>query len=197
MSIRKFHFKKDEYQKYEAFGRKDDNLDYKTSLYLSRNLTFMMKDVHRFSEKIQLYDSTKEAYATVTGYISFQKALMSHLAFIWKDSVPNYPMTMKDMQRTKRQKLIMDQIRDIGADKSRITVVIPRFVSGLFEYPIPSIPIFPLSFAVEYSFCKWAMDNRVQFFSDDREFIEDLLERKQRTLEYTMKTVENDIIPRL
>lgn len=193
----KFRFKREEFDKYDNFNRIDEALDKKTTLNIDRHVASMIGDVRRFTERIDLYDRNNATYTQQTGYYSFIKGLASHLAFIWYDSVPHYDLALRDMQHMSRNRLMGDVIRDMGGNKIRYNFTVPRYATGIFDYPLRSIQIFPMSFSVEYAFCVWALDQNLQFFNDDLEYIRDLKDRKDRTLRMALENLERDIVPRV
>ncbi len=193
----RFRFKKEEYLKYSAFHKFDDELDKHTTLYVDRQLSSFVNDLRRFGDSIELFDGSGEILDTVSGYYSFQKALAGHLAFKWYDLVPHWSLSLQDMQRSSRAQLLQDRTTDMRRDKHRYNWAMPRYVAGLFEYPVPGMGIFPMSMSVEYSLCVYALENNIQFYSDDVAYLEDTRDRLKQTIGWTLANVEKHILPRL
>lgn len=193
----KFHVKAEEYRKYGAFQKVDPELDRHTTVYMDRRISSMISDLRRFSETIDLYEGSGDVYATTEGYFAFQKALASHLSFVWYDLVPHWPLALKDMQVSKRQELLSDRVNDLRRGKSRYNWVMPRYVAGLFEYPLLGISIFPQSVSLEYAFCSWAVDRQLGFYADDADFLMDTRDRLKEIVEFAVAKVEKHLVPRL
>lgn len=193
----RFHFKKEEYQKYSDFKKFDDEQDKHTTLYIDRHLSSFINDLRRFGDRIELFDKTGEIIDTVSGYYAFQKGLAGHLAFKWYELMPHWSLSIQDMQRSSRSQLMQDRAMDLRRNKHRYNWTMPRYVAGLFEYPVPGMGIFPLSMGIEYSLCIYALESNIQFYSDDASYLEETRDRLKQTIEWTLANVEKHIIPRL
>lgn len=193
----RLHVKRDEYQKYGQFQKFDDELDKHTTLYIDRQISSMINDLRRFADHIELYDNTGDNFTTISGYYAFQKALASHLAFKWYETVPHWALSLQDMQKASRTKLLQDRAQDLRRGKHRYNWTMPRYVAGLFEYPVPGMGTFPLNMSLEYSFCIFALENNIQFYADDQEYLEQTRDRLKTAIDWTLSNLEKHIVPRL
>jgi len=191
------HVRKLEYLKYENFERYDDELDMDTTVYIDRHLVSFLNDLRRFTEEIVLLDTGGEVLASASGYYAFYKALASHLAFVWYDYVPHWVPALKDMQNISRSALLGVRTQDLGRDKSRIHWRMPRYVLGLFEYPVPGVSVFPLSMQLEYALTKYALQNHIHFYADDESYLEALNARLKQNIDFTVSSLDRHMIPRL
>lgn len=157
----------------------------------------MINDLRRFSDKIELLDKSGELIGTVEGYYAFQKALAAHLAFKWYETVPHWALALQDMQKANRSQLLQDRAQDLRRGKHRYNWVMPRYVAGLFEYPVPGVGAFPLNMCLEYSFSLFALENNIQFYADDQEYLEQTRDRLKQSIDWTLDNLQKHIVPRL
>ena len=87
MATRYFTFVRKEYEQYDNFEKVDADLDYRTSMFLSKDVVSSLHRAYRKTEKIKLnHDS--DTYSEVTGSPAFYRSLMSHLALkYWQPKV--------------------------------------------------------------------------------------------------------------
>ncbi len=185
MATRYFTFVRKEYEQYDNFEKVDADLDYRTSMFLSKDVVSSLHRAYRKTEKIKLnHDS--DTYAEVTGSPAFYRSLMSHLALkYWQPKVGSLELD-DDIWNSAGAPRIMEMgnIHPIQYfSTTKIQMWMSKSTRGIFELPIRDTRMFRLQFIVEFCLSKWLLKETNNYYGAIRQDLEYRIENNEKMLD--------------